>query len=158
MMENKDNPLRIEYELACKIGDKYGFEYMPFSEKYCPVDGILFTRHERGTSPNCLFEIKCRLDEKYNSKELKKRGAMVTKHKFDTGITLSKLFGLPFVIFYYFPKEDKCYSWRVTNDFGSILIPYKEKKYKTQKNMENPEERVERDNVLLFFADGKELW
>lgn len=48
-MEDKDNPLKIEYELACKIGDKYGYHYMPFSEKYCPVDGILFEATEKGT-------------------------------------------------------------------------------------------------------------
>lgn len=152
------NPYKIETEVLNRLEEKYKYQYIQMTEKNALVDAILYNNNGYKNVPVCLAEIKSRLDDKYSYENLKKMGAMVTLHKMEKGITLSKMMGIPFIIFYYFAKEDIMLSFRITDSLGTVITPYKVTSFETQKSNNYITESVTRNNVLIDVKHSKKLW
>lgn len=152
------NPYKIETEVLNRLEEKYKYQYIQMTEKNALVDAILYSNNGYKNTPVCLAEIKSRLDDKYSYENLKKMGAMVTLHKMEKGITLSKMMGIPFIIFYYFAKEDIMLSFRITDSLGTVITPYKVTSFETQKSNNYITESVTRNNVLIDVKHSKKLW
>jgi len=152
------NPYKLETEILNRLEEKYKYQYIQMTEKNALVDAILYNNNGYKNVPVCLAEIKSRLDDKYSYEKLKDMGVMVTFHKMEKGITLSKMMGIPFVIFYYFAKEDIMLSFRITDSLGTVITPYRVTSFETQRSNDYITDKVVRNNVLIDADKGKRLW
>lgn len=138
-----------------EVSRRFNMRTMKLTHKYASVDFILYDKVL--PEARCICEIKSRMDERYSLNNIKS-SAMITKDKIDNGVLMSQLLGLPFIVFYYFPAEKKCFSLRVTDGEGNLLIKYTVKSFQTQQNNTNKGKKIIRQNVMLDLTQGKELW
>ena len=102
------------------------------------LDGVI-TTYGYPSDIQGVVEMKCRDADLSTFENLWGRKVMVRKNKLENGKRGSRLFGVPFLLFYYLAQDDVLMELAVTDSAGNVVQPVRLERTQTPATMRGGE-------------------